>query len=78
MPACWLLVPFHGSELWLIPCLTCNPSVPPQWGQVTGDPHVVVAAAVVVVEPCCQMYIVCKTTLVPNAKFEYSWMTNEF
>ena len=29
---------------------------------------VVAAAAAVVVEPCCQMYVVCKTTLVPNAK----------
>ena len=39
---------------------------------------VAAAAAVVVVEPYCQVYVVCKTTLVPNAKFEYSWMTNEF
>ena len=38
----------------------------------------VAAAAAVVVEPCCQMYVVCKTTLVLNAKFEYSCMTNEF
>ena len=80
MPACRTFVPVHGIEPWLIPCLTCNPSVPLQWDQVTGDPPVVVAAAAaaVVVEPCCQMYVVCKTTLVPNAKFEYSWMTNEF
>ena len=77
MPACRLPVPVHRNEPWLIPCLTCNPSVPPQWGQVTGDLPVVVAA-VVVVEPCCHMYVVCKTTLVPNAKFKYSWMTNEF
>ena len=49
MPACRLLVPVHGIEPWLIPCLTCNPSVPPQWGQVTGNPPVVAAAAVVVV-----------------------------
>ena len=57
-------VPVHGIEPWLIPCLTCNPSVPPQWGQVTGDPPVVVAAAAAaVVEPCCQMYVVCKTYL---------------
>ena len=28
----------------------------------------VVAVVVVVVEPCCQMYVVCKTTLVLNAK----------
>ena len=79
MPVYQLPVPVHGNEPWLIPCLTCNPSVLPQWGQVTGDPPVVVAAAAaVVVEPCCQMYVVCKTTLVPNAKFEYSWMTNKF
>ena len=77
MPACQLLVPVHGIEPWLIPYLTCNPSVPPKWGRVTWDPSVVVAAAAVV-EPCCQMYVVCKTTLVPTAKFEYSWMTNEF
>ena len=38
----------------------------------------VAAAAAVIVEPCCQMYVVCKTTLVPKAKSEYSWMTNEF
>ena len=77
MLACWSFVPVHGIEPWLIPCLTCNPSVPPQWDQVTGDPPVVVAAAAVV-EPCCQMHVVCKTTLEPSAKLEYSWMTNEF
>ena len=74
MLACRSFAPVHGIEPWLIPCLTCNPSVPPQWDQVTGDPPVVVAAAVV--EPCCQMHVVCKTTLEPNAKLEYSWMVN--
>ena len=68
-------VPVHGIEPWLVPCLTCNPSVPPPWDQVTGDPPVVVAAAAVV-EPCCQMHVVCKTTLEPSAKLEYSWMVN--
>ena len=76
MLACRSFVPVHRIEPWLIPCLTCNPSVPPQWDQVTGDPPVVVAAAAVVVEPCCQMHVVCKTTLKPNAKLEYSWMVN--
>ena len=77
MLACQSFAPVHGIEPWFIPCLTCNPSVPPQWDQVTGDPPVVVAAAAaVVVEPCCQMHVVCKTTLEPNAKLEYSWMVN--
>ena len=75
MLACRSFVPVHGIEPWLIPCLTCNPPVPPPWDQVTGDPPVVVAAAAVV-EPCCQMHVVCKTTLEPNAKLEYSWMVN--
>ena len=77
MLACRSFVPVHGIEPWLVPCLTCNPSVPPQWDQVTGDPPVVVAAAAAV-EPCCQMHVVCKTTLEPSAKLECSWMTNEF
>ena len=76
MLACRSFAPVHGIEPWLVPCLTCNPSVPPQWDQVTRDPPVVVVAAAVVVEPCCQMHIVCKTTLEPNAKLEYSWMVN--
>ena len=65
MPVCRLPALVHGNEPWLVPCLTCNPSVPPQWDWITGNPPVVV---VVVVEPCCQMYVVCKTTLVLNAK----------
>ena len=51
MLACRSFAPVHGIEPWLVPCLTCNPSVPPQWDQVTGDPPVVVAAAAAVVEP---------------------------
>ena len=67
MLAYLLFVPVHGNEPWLVPCLTCSPSVPPQWGQVTGDAAAaavaVAAVAAAVVEPCCQMYVVCKTYL---------------